>query len=425
MKRLIKDGRVIDPKNKIDDTLDILIEDEKIVKIGKKLTASGAEVIPAAGMVVAPGFIDMHVHLREPGNEEAETIATGTKAAAAGGFTAVACMPNTNPVNDNESVTEFIVNTAEEEGVVKVYPIGAITRGQEGEFLTQIGELRKAGCVAVSDDGYDVMDNLLMRRAMEYTSMFNMPVIDHCEAADLTEGGVMNESVVSTSLGLKPIPAAAEEIMVQRNILLARDTGAHVHIAHVSTAESVEMIRRAKKKKIKITAEVTPHHFTLTDEKCRTFDTNYKMKPPLRTEKDVKAILKGIKDGTIDCIATDHAPHVDDSKKLEFDYASFGIVGLETAVSLALDRLVHEGVIDIVRLVEMFSVHPTEILGIPGGELKEGSAADITILDFNRSITVDKEKFQSKSRNTPFNGMTLKGTPVMTIVNGAIVHKYE
>jgi dihydroorotase len=425
MKRLIKDGRVIDPKNKIDDTLDLLIDGEKITKIGKNISASGAEVISAAGKVVAPGFIDMHVHLREPGNEEAETIASGTRAAAAGGFTAVACMPNTNPVNDTESVTEFIVNTAEEEGVVRVYPIGAITKGLRGEYLTEIGELREAGCVAVSDDGYDVMDNLLMRRALEYTWMFKMPVIDHCEAADLTEGGVMNESAVSTALGLKPIPAAAEEIMVQRNILLARDTGSHVHIAHVSTAESVEMVRRAKKNKIKVTAEVTPHHFTLTDEKCRTFDTNYKMKPPLRTEKDVKAILKGIDDGTIDCIATDHAPHVEDTKKMEFDYASFGIVGLETAVSIALDRLVHEGVIDIVRLVEMFSVNPAAILGIPGGELKEGLSADVTILDFNKTVTVDKDKFLSKSRNTPFHGMTLKGAPVMTIVNGQIVHRYE
>jgi dihydroorotase len=425
MKTLIKDGRVVDPANGIDDTLDVLIEDGKIAKIGRDIPKTGADVVKAAGKIVAPGFIDMHVHLREPGREEAETIKTGTEAAAAGGFTAVACMPNTNPVNDNESVTEFIIKKAATEGSVHVYPIGAITKGSKGESLSEIGELHRAGCVAISDDGRDVMDNLLMRRAMEYASMFDMPVIDHCEAADLVGEGVMNEGAVSTALGMKPIPAAAEEIMVQRNILLARDTGCHVHIAHISTEESIEMVRRAKKRGIKITCEATPHHFTLTDKECRSFDTNFKMKPPLRSDKDRKAILKGIKDGTIDCIATDHAPHSVDYKNVEFDYAAFGIIGLETAVPLALDRLVNEGIIDIGRLVEMFSVNPARILGVPGGSLGVGALADITILDHNRNITVDKEKFRSKSRNTPFHGWTLKGAPVMTIVGGRIVFSAE
>ena len=425
MKMLIKDGRVVDPANGVDDTLDVLIEDGKIAKIGRDIPKAGAEVVQAAGKIVAPGFIDMHVHLREPGHEEAETIKSGTEAAAAGGFTAVACMPNTNPVNDNESVTEFIIKKASSEGSVNVYPVGSITKGSKGEFLAEIGELHRAGCVAVSDDGKDVMDNLLMRRAMEYASMFDIPVIDHCEAADLVGEGVMNEGSVSTALGLKPIPAAAEEIMVERNILLSRDTGCRVHIAHISTEESIDMVRRAKKRGINVTCEATPHHFTLTDEECRSFDTNYKMKPPLRSEKDRKAILKGIKDGTIDCIATDHAPHSEDYKNLEFDYASFGIIGLETAVPLALDKLVNEGVIDIGRLVEMFSVNPAKILGVPGGSLSAGSPADITILDHNRTVTIDKEKFRSLSRNTPFHGITLKGAPVMTIVGGRIVFTSE
>lgn len=425
MKMLIKNGRVVDPANRVDDTLDILIEDGKVAKIGRDIPKTGAEVVQAAGKIVAPGFIDMHVHLREPGHEEAETIKSGTEAAAAGGFTAIACMPNTNPVNDNESVTHFIIKKAATEGSARVYPVGAITKGSKGETLAEIGELHRAGCAAVSDDGKDVMDNLLMRRAMEYASMFDMTVIDHCEAADLTGEGVMNEGSVSTALGLKPIPAAAEEIMVQRNILLARDTGCRVHIAHISTEEAIDMVRRAKKRGISVTCEATPHHFTLTDEECRSYDTNYKMKPPLRSDKDRKAILKGIKDGTIDCIATDHAPHSEDYKNLEFDYASFGIIGLETAVPLALDQLVNEGVIDISRLVEMFSVNPARILRIPGGSLGVGAKADITIVDHNRTITVDKNKFRSKSRNTPFHGMTLKGAPVMTIISGRIVFSAE
>jgi dihydroorotase len=292
MKTLIKNGRVVDPANGIDDTLDILIEDGKITKIGRDIPKAGADVVQAAGKIVAPGFIDMHTHLREPGREEAETIKTGTEAAAAGGFTAVACMPNTNPVNDNESVTQFIIKKAAAEGSVHVYPVGAITKGSKGESLSEIGELHRAGCAAISDDGKDVMDNLLMRRAMEYASMFDMPVIDHCEAADLSGEGVMNEGAVSTALGMKPIPAAAEEIMVQRNILLARDTGCRIHIAHISTEESVEMVRRAKKRGIKVTCEATPHHFTLTDDECRSYDTNYKMKPPLRSDKDRKAITR-------------------------------------------------------------------------------------------------------------------------------------
>jgi dihydroorotase len=423
MKILIKNGRVVDPLNNIDDTMDILLDGEIVAKVAKNISDSSAKEISATGMVVAPGFVDMHVHLREPGNEESETIATGTKAAAAGGFTAVACMPNTDPVNDNSSVTKFILKKAAEFSPVKVYPVGAISLGLKGELLAEIGDMHKNGTVAISDDGHCVIDNNLMRRAMEYSTMFNLPVIDHCEADDMTEEGVMNESVVSTALGMNGIPSSAEEIMVQRDILLARDSGARVHIAHISTEGSVEMVRQAKKKGIKVTAEVTPHHFTLSDEECRSFDTNFKMKPPLRTSKDIKALIKGIKDGTIDVIATDHAPHHEDSKLVEFDYASFGIIGLETAVSIALDRLVHSGVITLNRLVEMFSVNPAAILNLSGGKLTEGSPADITILDFSRGVTVDKEKFYSKSKNTPFHGWNFKGAPVMTIVDGELVYQ--
>ncbi|MBN2134358.1 MAG: dihydroorotase [Acidobacteria bacterium] len=425
MKTLIKNGRVIDPANGIDDALDVLLENGIVAKVAKDIKETGAKTISAAGKVVAPGFIDMHVHLREPGHEEEETIQSGGEAAAAGGFTAVACMPNTDPVNDNSSVTKFILKMAAVGSPVKVYPIGAISHRMEGELLAEIGDMYKNGCVAVSDDGKCIMDNLLMRKALEYSTMFDIPVIDHPEAHDLTGDGVMNESVVSTSLGLRGIPASAEEIMVQRDIILAADANAHIHIAHVSTEGSVDLIRRAKKKGIKITAEVTPHHFTLTDNECVSFDTNLKMKPPLRTENDLKAILKGIKDGTIDAIASDHAPHHEDTKLVEFDYASFGIVGLETSISLALDKLMHSGLIDINRLVEMYSTNPAKILRLPGGNLSEGSPADITIIDFNRSVAVDKNKFRSKSKNTPFHGMNLKGAAVMTIVDGEVVFQVE
>ncbi len=423
MKLLIKNGRVVDPANNIDETLDILIENSRIKKIAKNISEKADRELSVTGNVVCPGFIDMHVHLREPGMEEAETIRTGGMAAAAGGFTAVACMPNTNPVNDTSSVTKFILDRSAAESPVKVYPVGAVSVGTRGEHLTEIGDLHKAGCVAISDDGNDVMDNQLMRRAMEYASMFKMPVIDHCEAADMTEGGVMNESLVSTTLGMSTIPSAAEEIMVYRNICLARITGAHVHIAHVSTEESVNLIRQAKKQKINVTCEVTPHHFTLTDGEVRSFDSNYKMKPPLRTARDVKAILKGIKDGTIDAIASDHAPHHEDTKLLEFDYSSFGIIGLETSVSLTLDKLLHKGVISINRMVEMLSTNPAKILNIQGGKIEEGGAADLTIIDPNHSHTIDKTGFKSKSRNTPFNGMQLNGRAEVTIVNGKIVYE--
>ncbi|MEK6697625.1 MAG: dihydroorotase [Nitrospirota bacterium] len=421
MNILIKNGHIIDPANKIDEKLDILVSDGKIAKLGKpgSLAGNGARVIDAAGKIVVPGLIDMHVHLREPGFEYKETIATGTAAARAGGFTSVCSMPNTNPVNDCRSVTEFIISQAAKEAAARVFPIGAITKGSKGEELAEMGELHQAGCVAISDDGKPVMNAAIMRRAMEYSKIFDLAVISHCEDASLSAKGVMNEGFVSTELGLRGIPAAAEDVMTARDIALAGLTGCRLHIAHVSTAGSVRLIREAKQRGVKVTAETCPHYFTLTDEAARGYNTMAKMNPPLRTAEDVAAIKQGLKDGTIDVIATDHAPHGMDEKSVEFDYAPFGIVGLETALGLTF-KLVQEGTLALSEAVRKLSMNPSEILKLNKGSLASGADADITIIDPNVEWTVDAAQFISKSKNTPFNGWKLKGRAVQTMVGGKI-----
>ena len=422
MSLLLRDGRVIDPMNNLDAVQDVLIADGKIERLGRSLEApAGAEVVDARGKIVCPGFIDIHVHLREPGFEYKETVATGTRAAAAGGFTAVCCMANTNPVNDNGAVTDYILAKAKVEGVVRVYPIGAVTRGLHGEELAELAELAESGCVAFSDDGRCVTNAGLYRRAMEYTLPFGTPLISHAEDTSLSRGASMNEGVVSTETGLPGQPAAAEDVMVARDILLAELTGAHVHIAHVSTAGAVRLIRDAKARGLQVTAEVTPHHLVLTEEAVRTWDPNTKMAPPLRTKRDVEALLEGLADGTIDCIATDHAPHALAEKEGEFDRAAFGIVGLETAVAVLLDRLVRPGLLPLSTLVARLSRDPARLLNLPGGNLAAGAPADVTILDPDAETVVDPSRFRSRSRNTPFGGWTLRGAPWMTLVGGSIV----
>lgn len=431
---LIKQGRVIDPTNNIDDTLDIFIDAGKIARIAPTIEPEmvtrgsvrqrknmGLRIIDAKGKIVAPGFIDMHTHLREPGHEGKETIATGCRAAAAGGFTAIACMPNTDPVNDNRIITHYIVQKAIQEGSVRVYPIGAITRGLKGESLANVGELKAAGVIALSDDGESIMNAELMRRAFEYIKCFDLPVISHCEDKNLSQDGVMHEGYVSTRLGLKGIPAAAEEVMVARDIILAEMTSSRLHIAHVSTAGSVELIRLAKAKGIYVTAEVTPHHFSLTDEVVTSFDPNTKVNPPLRSEEHRRALLEGLKDGTIEVIATDHAPHDSMAKDMDYTLAANGMVGLETAVSVTLNDLVHTNILTINQAIEKLSTHPSRILKLNGGGLKEGADADVTILDLEREFTVNPETFFSKSRNTPFAGGKLRGRAILTIVGGKVV----
>jgi dihydroorotase len=420
---LIRNGRVIDPANGVDGPADVAIENGLIARVGPDLAPpAGADVIDADGKVVCPGFIDLHVHLREPGYEYKETIATGTRAAAAGGFTAVCCMANTNPVNDTGSITEYILDRARREGVVRVYPIGAVTRGLAGEELAELAELADAGCVAFSDDGRCVMNAGLYRRAMEYTLPFGTPLVSHAEDHTLSKGAAMNEGVVSTELGIPGAPAAAEEIMVARDIVLAELTGAHVHIAHLSTAGAVRLVRDAKARGVKVTAEVTPHHLVLTEEALRTFDANAKMNPPLRTKRDVEALIDALADGTIDCIATDHAPHALSEKEGELDRAAFGVVGLETAVAVLLDRLVATGLLPLPTLIARLARDPARVLNLPGGSLTAGAPADVTILDLARERTVDPATFRSKSRNTPFAGWRLRGGPWMTIVGGKVVH---
>ncbi len=416
---LVRNGRVIDPANTVDDVQDLLLEDGVIRQVGPRLRApEGTDVVDATGKVVCPGFIDAHVHLREPGYEYKETVATGTRAAAAGGFTAVCCMANTQPVNDNGSITEYILDRARTEGRVHVYPIGAVTRGLAGEELSELAELAEAGCVAFSDDGRCIMNAALYRRAMEYTLPFGTVLISHAEDHTLCTGAAMNEGVVSTELGLPGAPAAAEEVMVARDLILAELTGARLHIAHLSTAGSVRLVREAKARGIRVTAEVTPHHLVLTDEAARSFDTNTKMNPPLRTKRDTEALVEALADGTIDCIATDHAPHALSEKEGEYDQAAFGVVGLETAVAVLLDRLVRPGLLPLGTLIARFSSDPARLLNLPGGSLAPGARADLTILDLERELTVDPRQFQSKSRNTPFAGWSLRGGPWMTIVNG-------
>ena len=420
LKTLLKNVHVVDPVAGRNGKFDILVENGRIARVGRDLPADSAQVVELpSGCVVTPGLIDIHVHLREPGQEHKETIATGTQSAVAGGFTAVACMPNTDPINDNASVTQFIMKRAADVGVARVYPIGAVSIGQNGEQLTEIGDLRKAGCVAITDDGRPVATSLLMRRALEYASMFNIPVIDHCEDPTLKAGGSAHEGAVAAMLGIKGIPNAAESIWVERDVSIAEMTGGHVHVAHMSARQSLRAVRAGKERGIRVTAEVTPHHFVLTDEALRSnggYDTNTKMNPPLREAADRDAMIEGLRDGSIDVIATDHAPHHADEKALEFDRAPFGIVGLETAVPLCLDRLVHAGVIGLPRLVELLSANPARVLGLPGGTIREGDPADLTILSPDTPVTIEAKSLRSKSKNTPFDGWTLKGAVAATIV---------
>lgn len=422
---LIRNGRVIDPTQGLDKVCDVLIRDGKVESIDEKLKAGDAEVFDAAGLVVAPGFIDLHVHFREPGFEYKETIESGARAAVAGGFTSVCCMPNTKPVNDNSSVTSFILEKARAAGLANVFPIGAITQESAGKQLAEIGEMKRVGIVGISDDGKAVCDAGIMRRAMEYAQNFDLPVIDHCEDCCVAPGWSMHEGEFSARLGLKGLSGAAEDIQVSRDILLAESTGAHVHIAHISTARSVEFVRDAKRKGLRVTCEVTPHHFTLTDQAIydRGYDTNCKMAPPLRSQADLEACIAGLIDGTIDAIATDHAPHHANEKALEFDQAPNGIIGLETAVALTLDRLVNRGLISLSRMIELLSCNPARIFKLGRGTLAKGSAGDVTVFDPDREITVDAGTFKSKSRNMPFDGWKLKGGPVATIVSGKLVWK--
>jgi dihydroorotase len=425
MKKLLKGGRVVDPVNGIDGVRDVLIDEGRIARVGANLPAEGAEVVEIpAGLIVCPGFIDMHVHLREPGQEHKETVATGTASAVAGGFTAVACMPNTTPVNDNANVTSLILARAAEAGLARVYPIGAVSKGSKGELLADIAELRQAGCVAITDDGHPVASALLLRRALEYAGMFDMPVIEHCEDPSLKGDGVAHEGYHAAALGLRGIPGAAEALGVERGVLLAELTGSRFHVAHMSARTSMRAVRKGKEAGVRVTCEVAPHHFTLTDESLAVpvpYDTNVKMNPPLREAADRDAMLDGLRDGTVDVIATDHAPHHYDEKKVEFDRAPFGIVGLETAVPLSLDRLVHAGVIGIPRLVELLSVNPARILRVPGGSLSEGAPADITIIAPDMAVRIDASRLRSRSKNTPFGGWQLRGGVAATIVAGRTV----
>jgi dihydroorotase len=425
--RLLKGARVVDPVNGRDGDFDVLIADGRIAWVGPDLPIEvGVDVVALPrGVVVCPGLIDMHVHLREPGQEHKETVATGVAAAVAGGFTAVACMPNTSPVNDNAGVTSYILRKAAEAGLARVHPIGAVSRGQRGEQLADIAELRDAGCVAITDDGHPVATALLMRRALEYASMFNMPVIEHCEEQTLKGDGVAHEGFQASALGLRGIPGAAESIMALRDISLAELTGGAVHIAHMSVRQSLDAVRYGKSRGVHVTCEVTPHHFVLTDEMLGApvpYDTNVKMNPPLREAADRDAMLQGLADGSVDLIATDHAPHHYDEKRVEFDRAPFGITGLETAVSLCLDRLVHRGIVSMSRLVELLAANPARVFGIAGGSLSVGAPADITILAPELPVTVSTARMRSKSANTPFDGWQLRGGVVATLVGGKTVY---
>ncbi|HEY5593722.1 MAG TPA: dihydroorotase [Nitrospiria bacterium] len=428
MNLLIRNGRLIDPAHHRDEVTDVLIENGKIGRIGKSLKSDGpkseTQIIDGTDKWVVPGFVDIHVHLREPGFEYKETIKTGTEAAAAGGFTSICCMPNTNPVNDNQAVTRMIREKARQEGLVHVYPIGSITKGSQGEELSEIGDLVEAGCVAITDDGKPVMNSEVMRRAMEYALAFDLTVIDHCEDEHLMEGGVMNEGVVSMELGLKGIPAAAEEVMVARNLILAELTGARLHLAHISTAGSVRLIRDAKSRGVRVTAETCPHYFSLTEEAVRGYNTHAKMNPPLRTPQDRDAVKQGLKDGTLEVIATDHAPHADDEKNREFDLAPFGIVGLETALPLTL-MLVEEGVLSVEEAVAKLTVLPARVMRLNKGHLGIGADADLCLIDPEATWTVDPRRFRSKSKNTPFAGWKMKGLVAMTIVDGLVVYSTE
>ncbi len=421
----IQGGIVIDPGH-VNGRADVLIQNGKIVEVGYPLTHSlddkdSVTILDASGWIVAPGLVDLHCHLREPGFEYKETIQTGSASAVAGGFTSICCMPNTQPVNDNAAITQFMLTKGQEAGNARIFPIGAITKNSDGEELANIGELVGAGCVAISDDGRPVMNSLVMRRALEYAKAFGIPVVDHCEDLHLTDGGCMNEGVVSTELGVPGIPDASEEVMVARNLALAELTGVTVHLAHLSTARSVELVRHAKAQGLPVSAEVCPHHFSLTEEAVRGYHADAKMNPPLRTTEDIEALKQGLVDDTIDVIATDHAPHALQEKQLEFDTAPFGIVGFETALPLTL-ALVHEGILSLEKALDKLTRAPAKLFHLPVGSLTPGSPADVVIFDVEEEWVVDPEKFHSKSHNTPFGGMSMKGKVKMTLVEGRLVY---
>jgi dihydroorotase len=427
MTMLIRGGRLVDPANGRDGRLDVLVENGRVARIGRDLPVDGVQVVELKpDWIVAPGLIDLHVHFREPGQEHKETIATGAAAAVAGGFTAVACMPNTDPVNDHAGITQFILKKAAEADLARVYPIGAVSIGSRGEQLAELGEQKAAGCVGFSDDGRPVATALLMRRALEYAGMLGVPIVDHCEDPSLKGDGVAHEGFHASVLGLRGIPGVAESLMVERDVSLAELTGAHVHICHMSARQSLRAVRAGKERGVRVTCEVAPHHFTLTDaalDGAVKYDTNLKMNPPLREEADRDAMLEGIADGTVDVIATDHAPHHADEKMVEFDHAPFGITGLETAVPLVFDRLVHTGRISLARAVELLSVNPARLFGLPGGSLGEGAPADLVVLDPDRRTTVNAAQQRTKARNTPFHGWELRGGVALTVVGGRIVHR--
>lgn len=424
---LIKHGRVVDPSQRLDEGLSILIVDGKVARLAERIEDKAAEILDATGLVVAPGFLDVHVHLREPGFEYKETIATGSAAAAAGGFTGVCCMPNTQPVNDSAAVTEFIRARAAEAGLAKVYPVGAVSKGLQGEELAEMGEMVRAGAVAFSDDGKPVHNAYLMRRALEYAQLFDVPIVDHCEDPNLAAKGVMHEGAVATRLGLRGSPAAAEDVMVARDVVLAELTGGRVHIAHVSTKGALDRVREGKARRVRVTCEVTPHHLTLTDQAVADteYDTDTKMNPPLRSGEHVEALLQGVLDGTVDCLASDHAPHHADEKALEYDLAPFGVVGLETAIPVTYDLLVRRHKMPLRHFIALWSTNPARIFRLPGGTLKPGSPADITLLDLDARLTVNPDRFLSLSRNTPFSGQRLKGWPAATLVGGSVVWRRE
>ncbi len=425
---LIRNGRVIDPSQDLDQGMDILVEDGRIARVGERLRVSASTpALDVAGLVVAPGFIDLHAHLREPGFEYKETIESGCRAAAAGGFTAVCCMAATEPVNDDPSVTRFIRERAEDVGLSRVYPIGAVSKGLEGHEMAEIGEMVREGAVAISDASRPITSSLLMRRALEYSRSFDIPVAAHPEDLDLADGGVMHEGAVSTRIGLTGSPAAAEEAMVARDLLLAEVTGGRLHICHLSCAGSFQLVRAARRRGVAVSCEVAPHHFLLTDADVASanYDPNWKTNPPLRTAADVAAVCQAIADGTVDAIVSNHEPHHRDEKELDFSDAPAGVVGLETAVGLAIDRLVHGKVIELVQLVRLMSTRPAEIFRLPGGTLEVGATADITILDPRARRVIKPDRFQSRSRNTPFAGRTVRGGPVMTIVGGEVVWRSQ
>jgi dihydroorotase len=420
---LIKNGRIVDPSQNYDQTSDLYIENGLIKKIGKNLSISSDDLIDARGLIVCPGFIDMHVHLREPGYEQKETILTGMRAAAKGGFTSICCMPNTNPTMDEPGTVGFVLAQAKEGKMVHVYPIGAATLKREGKVMTEIGHLKKAGVVAISDDGEPIYDAYMMRRCMEYAKMFGIIVIDHCEDKNLSQEGVMNEGFISTVHGLKGVPSISEDVLVIRDILLSQYTGIPVHLAHISSKGAIELVRWGKSQGVQVSAETAPHYFSLCDEDIKEYRTEFKMNPPLRGREDVQAVREGLKDGTIDAIATDHAPHQAVEKEVEFDMAPFGIIGLETSVMVGLTFLVKEGVLTLSQWIEKMSVNPAKILNLPGGSLATGRPGDVTILDLEKEVDVQDNYFESKSRNCPYMGKKFKGVPVYTIVEGRIIMK--